>query len=266
MRIINTFFIFSTGLFLACGGEEKIENNEDNTNDTSNEVLVEESIEEEFVENRLTILPAPSMELFSGTYTVSETIAEIQSSYDDSQKLKVVLSEEEELFLEISFGDDPPEEMFKLEIGDMNPFNVFIDLKIADVNQDDVEDELVIWWETGDGRNGVEDGYETQRKGLIIFDIMQRIAMLDFCFEDSYRTYSAGDNADTEDENYHAKMAEDSYWETCSFSHNVTLSSGIISISASEVEKENSSDCSPVLYEAGEYEFNIGSGKFELNL
>ena len=134
----------------------------------------------------------------------------------------------------------------------------------VDANRDDLKDELAIWWNTGDGNNGLLSGYEMERKGLIIFDVLNRTDLVNFVYYDYYSSYMEGPNADIDNEEYHAKMAEDSEWEVCSFSHEVIWKKGQIIISNPKQEVEGEGECLLTLVESGAYELDYTSNQFKL--
>ena len=259
-------FLFCIGLtfsIISCGNKEG-----DNVTDNApnKELLTEDSkMDNDEVDDRRTSLPITSgMELITEEYVVSEILTEIQSTYDASQSLKIVMSDDEELILEISYSGASAEESYQLNIGDFNSYGTEIKLEFADVNQDGVSDELVIWWNTMNGNNGIIGGFEEERSGIMIFNVTQREVVLGFCYLDWYSSYESGVNADMDDENYHAKMDDNSIWEICSYTMDISLKDGLINLGPTQIESEGMDNCSPNTYLEGSYVFNLGTGFFEL--
>ena len=216
-------------------------------------------------DDKSTALPlSMEIKLISDVYSVSEELATIQSTYDESQTLKLVMSDRDLLILEISYSGGAVEEAYRIEVGELNAFMTEVKLEYMDANQDGVEDELVIWWSTGFMYNGITGGYESEKRGIVVIDVMQRTTMVNFCFENLYAGYTAADDADTDDENYHAKSDDSSTWEICRFSIEIKISNDVITLGSTEIESEGLEDCSFKSYFEGTYVFNTESGQFEL--
>ncbi|HEX2898703.1 MAG TPA: hypothetical protein VHS96_03180 [Bacteroidia bacterium] len=198
-------------------------------------------------------------------YTVEEVVAEIPSKVTGTSMIKLVATDGQELVLE-RIGKNPTTYVaYTLDIGEFNVYNTTVKMEWIDANYDTDDDDLVIWWSTGNANNGISGGYETERSGVMVINITEMKDFVNFVYVDQNRSYSEGPNADTEAEDYHAKMDENSIWETCSYSYDVQLKDGDLFVSKFEKEVEGSSQCKILQLEAGKYEYDILSGKYELN-
>ena len=241
---------------LSCGsGSESTVQTENNTADSlKNEVPVGE-----------TILPNENcFTLAESNYEVSDELGSIKSTANSGQQLSVVISTDGDIYLEISYDGGPVEESWKIEKQIDNPFSFSVKLEYTDANHDDISDELVIWWNQTDGNNGIQSGYEYSNSGIIIFDVMQRNVMLNLDYENHYASYSAAQNANTDAEDYHAKMAEDSDWEICSFYIATKLQNGELILEDLEQQIDGMGECVISVYEMGTYRYNNVEQEFQL--
>lgn len=206
----------------------------------------------------------PVIEISDDVYIIEEMLATIQSESTPGQNLSVVMSEDQNLYLEIGYDKTGKEESWSINLDVLNAFGVYITLEFTDANHDDFKDELVIWWSESDGNNGISSGFETSQSGVIIFDVMQRTEILNFVFSSHYSTYSAGENADTDAPDYHAKMAEDSDWFICSYSHDIKLVDGEIHLSNYYSQTEGEGECLLLKYTEGVYVYNVGEEIYQL--
>ncbi|MBK9452949.1 MAG: hypothetical protein IPN95_26715 [Bacteroidetes bacterium] len=205
------------------------------------------------------------LKLMTETYTVEQVLAEIPSKVTGTSAIKLVATDGQQLVLE-RIGKNPTTYVaYVLEVEEFNPFMTTIKTEWIDANYDTDDDDLVIWYTTGNSNNGITGGYETERSGVMIINITDMTDYVHFVYNNQNRSYSEGPNANTEDENYHAKMDENSIWETCSYSYDVQMKEGDILVSKFEKEIEGSSSCKPLQLEAGKYEYDILSGRYELN-
>jgi hypothetical protein len=204
------------------------------------------------------------IELSDDPYVIEEMLATIQSESTPGQNLSVVMSEDQNLYLEIGYDKTGKEESWIINLDIMNAFGVDVTVEFTDANHDDFKDELVIWWSESDGNNGLQNGFETSQSGLIIFDVMQRTEILNFVYSSHYSTYSAGQNANTDAPDYHAKMAEDSDWFICSYSHDIKLVDGEIHLSNYYSQTDGEGECELKKYADGIYTFNVGAEVYQL--
>lgn len=251
-----------SSLLLACNSSTTAESNSENKNpadsaETEAPVAVE-------IEKRTTLPGHTGVEISDKTYVVEEIFGTVQSEYSKGQTLSVVLSEEQEFFLEIGYEKTGLEESWLIDLPVNNPYAFLATLEYTDANYDGIKDELVIWWSDGDGNNGINSGYEMQRQGVIIFDVMQRTEILNLVYVDNYLSYAAGENANTDDPEFHAKMAEDSEFTICSYSHDVSIVEGEVHISNFYSQSEGMDDCKLIEYVEGVYKYNVGEEVFKL--
>lgn len=260
---IHSFSVLILGSLLAAcsGNSETTTSNETESHTVNSDSVISET------ENTLTydVLPATEcIEITDDAYIIDNMLAHIQSESTPGQNLSVVMSEDENLYLEIGYDKTGLDESWKITLNIDSPFGLDVKLEFADVNQDDLKDELVIWWSKSDGNNGINSGYESAQSGVIIFDVMQRTEILNFIFSNEYSTYSAGENANTNDPDFHAKMADDTDWFICSYSHDVKLVDGEIQISNYYKQTEGIGECYLTEYAEGTYQFSISEGLFKL--
>jgi hypothetical protein len=88
--------------------------------------------------------------------------------------------------------------------------------------------------------------------------------IVNFAFADHYLTYSAGENADTESEDFHAKMADDSDFQICDYSYQIQLIDGAIHLSNPLFENQKSEKCPAPEWKVGKYDFDFMTGKYAL--
>lgn len=246
---------------MSCSG-----NSEKNSSTESDSIASTETIDaDSSVTLAETELPCnPVIEISDDDYIIEEMLAYIESESNPGQNLSVVMSEDQNLYLEIGYDKTGKEEAWRIDLEIMNAFGVDITLEFTDANHDDFKDELVIWWSETDGNNGLQNGFETSQSGMIIFDVMQRTEILNFVYSSHYATYSAGENANTTEPDYHAKMAEDSDWFICSFSHDIKLLDGEIHLSNYYRQVEGMGECLLTEYTEGTYAYNVAEGFFQL--
>ncbi len=248
-------------ILVSCSGNAETNSNNENDTTSTTELIKRDTltITEE------TELPVSEViELSDDTYVIEEMLATIQSESTPGQNLAVVMSEEQNLYLEIGYDKTGKEESWKINLDIMNAFGVDVTLEFTDANHDDFKDELVIWWSESDGNNGLQNGFETSQSGLIIFDVMQRTEILNLIYSSHYSTYSAGQNANTDAPDYHAKMADDSDWFICSYSHDIKMVDGEIHISNYYSQTEGEGECELKKYKEGIYTYNVGDEIYEL--
>ncbi len=182
------------------------------------------------------------LKLMTETYTVEQVLAEIPSKVTSTSAIKLVATDGQQLVLE-RIGKNPTTYVaYVLEVEEFNPFMTTIKTEWIDANYDTDDDDLVIWYTTGNSNNGISGGYETERSGVMIVNITDMTDYVHFVYNNQNRSYSEGPNANTEDENYHAKMDENSIWDICSYSYDVQMKEGgDILVSKFEKEIEGSS-------------------------
>lgn len=248
---------FSTLLF-ACGNETANQSENTSADTTTQKTEVET--------NYATTLPVGNgFQLRSQSYVISELIGSADSEYS-GQLLTVILTDENELLLQIAEADQAPEEaeVWDLGIEIQNPYNCTVNLELTDANKDGNKNELAVWWNEGDGNNGMESGYEMETSGLMIVDLTNKNEMLTLIYVGHYSSYNSGPNANTDDPDYHAKMAEDSEWEICSYSQKVELKNGDVIISETYSQVESQGECVLNLFEEGTYVYNTTEEKYIL--
>lgn len=257
-KSICLFFPF---ILFACGGNnaETSTENQDSTQLNSDTTGAEIAVLAE------TELPAKNgFTLYSEPYEVMEELATINSEYNKGQSISIVKTDQEEILMVVKFVNDSETESWYLGIDPVYGGMTSVRLEYMDANKDDVKDELVIWWEQYEGNNGMQSGYESENMGIVVIDVMNRNEMLNFVYSSHHASYSAGENANTAAPDYHAKMAEDSDWEICSFSHKLTLVNNDFQISDYYREVEGMGECVLRQFQDGTYSFNLTEEKFML--
>jgi hypothetical protein len=248
-------------LLVSCSGNSETSSKNENDSTASTDLTSHDTL----VVIEETELPVSEViELSDDTYVIEEMLASIQSESSPGQNLAVVMSEDQNLYLEIGYDKTGKEESWIINLDIMNTFGMYVTLEFTDANHDDFKDELVIWWSETDGNNGISSGFENSQSGVIIFDVMQRTEILNFVFSSHYSTYSAGQNANTTEPDYHAKMAEDSDWFICSYSHDIKLVDGEIHLSNYYSQTEGEGECVLKKFAEGIYTYNVGEEIYQL--
>jgi len=263
MKFKNPILFALAFSFFSCGGSSE---NTDISKDTTNVSPDTTAVKTELGPAETKLPNTNCFSIFSDTYEVEEKLAEIKSTYNSGQILTVVLTTDAELFLEISYEGKGLEESWQIDIPVEGRFGFEVKLEYTDANHDDVADELVIWWSQSDGINGMLEGFEASSSGIIIFDVIQRNVMLNFVYDNHYSNYTAGKNANTNSDDYHAKMAEDSDWTTCSFYYTAALTNGQLILSGFHNDVEGDSECVITTYQEGTYRFNTTDERYEIVL
>jgi hypothetical protein len=261
MKLESVLPFISLIILVSCTGNSETNSNNE-TDTTSNVELIKADTTVITEETELPV--SEVIELSDDIYVIEEMLASVQSESTPGQNLSVVMSEDQTLYLEIGYDKTGKEESWKINLDFMNAFGMSVNLEFTDANHDEFKDELVIWWSETDGNNGISSGFEISKSGVIIFDVMQRTEILNFVFSDHYSTYSAGENANTTETDYHAKMAEDSDWFICSYSHDVKLVDGEIHVSNYYSQQEGEDECELKKYKEGIYTYNVGDEIYEL--
>ncbi|MEY3444031.1 MAG: hypothetical protein RLZZ519_2312 [Bacteroidota bacterium] len=203
------------------------------------------------------------LKLMTETYTVEQVLAEIPSKVTGTSAIKLVATDGQQLVLE-RIGKNPTTYVaYVLEVEEFNAYTTTIKMEWIDANYDTDDDDLVIWYTTGNANNGISGGFETERSGVMIINITEMKDYVHFVYNNQNRSYLEGPNANTEAEDYHAKMDENSIWETCSYSYEVQMKEGDLFVSKFEKEVEGSSACKILQVEAGKYEYDIFTGMYE---
>lgn len=260
MKPILVIPIIAVSFLISCSGNSETATKTEKDSTLSNT----QSNSDSAVVIAETELPCnPVIEISNDEYVIEEMLASIQSESTPGQNLSVVMSEDQNLYLEIGYDETGKEESWIINLN-VSKFGLEINLEFTDANQDDFKDELVIWWSDSDGNNGMQNGFESAEKGLIIFDVTQRTEILNFVYLDHYSTYSAGENAATDDPDYHAKMADDTDWIICSYSHDIKLEDGEIQISNYYSDLEGEDKCVLTKYADGIYRYNVVEEKYQL--
>lgn len=204
------------------------------------------------------------MEIMKDAYVVSDVLTEDVSKLSGSSKVRLVTTEEQYILLEMLDANKKVTQVWNLDIGDFSAYGISATFEWIDANFDSYADELAIWWGTADGTNGMLEGYEMARDGILILDLNSGKDIVNFVFADHYLTYSAGENADTESEDFHAKMADDSDFQICDYSYQIQLIDGAIHLSNPLYENQNSEKCPAPEWKVGKYDFDFMTGKFAL--
>lgn len=258
-------YFYVSGLCLAllngCSGNSDIAPTNMGDSTVSNEIPTADTA----VLIEQTELPSSEViELSNDAYVIEQMLASIQSESTPGQNLAVVMSEDQYLYLEIGYDKTGKAESWLIKLDVMNAFGLEVNLEFTDANHDDFKDELVIWWGESDGNNGLQSGFETSQSGIIIFDVMQRTEILNFVYSSHYSTYRAGENANTNEPDYHAKMADDSDWFICSYSHDVKLIDGEIHLSNYYSQTDGEGECELKKFAEGIYTYNVGEQIYQL--
>jgi hypothetical protein len=127
----------------------------------------------------------------------------------------------------------------------INEYNLQVkaDLQNA-IGAESSANELVVTWNTMDGNNGFEDGHEMEINGLFIIDLEEVKLVQDFIYVDHQMSYSGNPTeADLKDEDYHAKKAESTDFEICSYSSKIKVILNKLIITDYYEQQEGKSKC-----------------------
>lgn len=246
---------------MSCSGNSETNSNSEKDSTTTSEIVSTDTL---VIVEETELSSSEVIDLSDDIYIIEEILASIQSESTPGQNLSVVMSEDQNLYLEIGYDKTGKEESWIINLDILNAFGVTITLEFTDANRDDFKDELVIWWSESDGNNGLRSGFETSQSGIIIFDVMQRTEILNFVYSSHYASYSAGENANTDEPDYHAKMADDSEWDICSYSHDIKLVDGEIHVSNYYSQIDGEGECVLKKYAEGIYVYNVGEEIYQL--
>lgn len=263
MKIQKIFGLALLSSLIGCSGNS---DSTDSNSDTTNVAQTDSTGEIDQSQFLVKTLPGfYGAELTTEPYIIDEMLVFIQSETNSGQNFSIVLSEDQEVYLEIGYDKTGLEESWRLDIAVENPFGLEAKLEFTDANHDDIKDELVIWWSKMDGTSGIMDGYESENKGVIIFDVLQREVLLNLLYSHHYSTYSASSESDINNPDFHAKMDEKSEWSTCNYWYDLALNNGDVTLTNYVFEKEGQGECGPSeQYQEGTYSFNNSNGQYEL--
>lgn len=254
-------------LFFACQNETKI--TEEKPEDTSSE-LNEETLE--VIQEKDNKEDANSFALPKGILTptaeeieIEETIFKMDLANNhvlNKEEVAMYLTEGLDVVLSYYSEAAGVTKNYKLDIGDFN--DSYLEVKPT-LNDFDPElkngNELVLNWKTSDGRNGMEDGYEMERRGVVVVHLPTGNSFLNMVYFDEYATYSVSEDFDA-DRDEHGKMAEDTEWERCALNTEFSYLRGMINISKSTVDSVGK--CNLIPHQVGSYTFNATTQQFEL--
>jgi hypothetical protein len=122
------------------------------------------------------------LKLMTETYTVEQVLAEIPSKVTGTSAIKLVATDGQQLVLE-RIGKNPTTYVaYVLDVEEFNAYTTTIKTEWIDANYDTDDDDLVIWYTTGNSNNGISGGYETERSGVMITcpELCQYLS--DLCF------------------------------------------------------------------------------------
>jgi hypothetical protein len=103
------------------------------------------------------------LKLMTETYTVEQVLAEIPSKVTGTSAIKLVATDGQQLVLE-RIGKNPTTYVaYVLDVEEFNAYTTTIKTEWIDANYDTDDDDLVIWYTTGNSNNGISGGYETER-------------------------------------------------------------------------------------------------------
>lgn len=259
MKNINLFGICLVALVIySCNNANQAE--ETNHKDT---LTTKENLSDTLVA-KLKVLPKTNYQLTAIEPIIAEYMAHLESATNQEEYYAVIIDENNNLILQIGHEGNVVDYSYDLNVYVENPTGAEAILEMTDVNKDGKSNELAIWFNQSDGTNGIESGFEFEQKWLMIFDTEKKEPMLHLIFSSHHSNYSAGPNANTLAEDYHAKMADDSEWDICSFSYQLLLKNGEIQLSEYYFQKEGMGECASEEYQAGTYAYNIISGEFQL--
>ena len=200
---------------------------------------------------------------FEEGYEMGEVLAQIPSPIKGIATVRVGVTTDQAIAIELVDASKSVANVWRLDIGEFNANNLSVKLAWTDANYDTAADELVIWWSTQDGTNGMLEGYEMEREGVLILNVNDGKDIVNFTYHDRYASYVAGKGVNTESEDFHAKMDDNSVWNICDYSYDVALKDGDLLVSGALTQVENMKDCHPAKYKEGKYEYNYENGLFE---
>lgn len=122
--------------------------------------------------------------------------------------------------------------------------------------------ELVITWNTMDGNNGFETGFEMEVSGLYIIDLEEVKLVQDLIYVNHQMSYSGNPTeADLKDEDYHAKKADSTDFEICSYSSKIKFELNKLIITDYYQQQEGKDKCELNDF-TGTYVFNEEKGTY----
>lgn len=151
---------------------------------------------------------------------------------------------------------------FKLE-DIINPSNTQFSPEFIDVVSERKGKELIITWNSMDMRNGFEDGYEDDRSGILIITLDEKLEVIAAISTRKYYMYYSSD-ADSSDENYHAKSDDGTHTEGFEQSMDVEIIDKSIKISNVVSTRSNANYELQPTYKAGVYQYSASTNRFEL--
>lgn len=151
---------------------------------------------------------------------------------------------------------------FKLE-DIINPFNTQFHAEFIDVVSERKGKELIITWNSMDMRNGIEDGYEDDRSGILIITLDEKLEIIADIPTRRYYMYYSSD-ASSSNENYHAKSDDGTQTEGYEQSMDVEIIERSIKISNVISTRSNTNYELQPTYKAGVYQYSALTNRFEL--
>lgn len=240
-------------------GNESKTDNKDKVEKTDNEAEKENPSDKEATKNMTSGAALPMAKDFKASndaFDVEEEMAKIDHKIDGVGKVRVVLTEEHDMVLDVMKEGGSTSDSYVLDIGEFNSFGTVVKLEWLDEKAGD----LLIMWETSDGNNGMYSGYEMERRGVMHVNILTGMNHLDLVYLDHYASYEGSENPEGDPDDYHAKIDENSTWEICRWEYKMSRNGKSITLMLGFTQQEAMDDCVLGGIEDGTYTYQKGKG------
>lgn len=250
--------VASLFLLVSCGGESETKKGSQEIGKKEDKVLDSKVDSKEVVS-----LETGSLEMVKSAEEYIDSM--LLTDYPDMQEpTEVAMYVSSNGYLVIGLNNSSEQKKYKLEIGDFN--DTYLEVKPVFHDFDPSTgngNELVLNWMTSDGTNGMEDGFEMERRGIVVMNLQDGSSYLNLCYYDEYSTYSVSENFDSNTSDVHGKMAEDTEWERCALNTQFAYLDGKMHVTRSEIDSVGKCDLTPI--EIGAYTFDEKLKKFVLD-
>lgn len=220
----------------------------------------EEAIEpKEEVENHSPQISLPTQDVIpipKDDVDIIDTLASIDQANMENAFNARVLETGEGTFVVEAYDDSGNRlNWIELDVGEIQYLSNHVELSWQMIDPHSGVFQLVIEWNTMDARNGSFEGYTMARGGILIVDVMEQKSFLNLITAHEYAYYIAGDDANLEEDDYHAKLAEDSEGESCRLMYDAILDGQHLTLSMLSSDGD-SEECSVDEFPSGKYQFD----------
>ena len=196
------------------------------------------------------------LEEWKKEYEVEDVVVSSVCADPAIDSIRFVTTAEFDFLLErYGLGVENPQ-VYDFGMEDFNPYNLDVRVEWIGADSDPEKNDAVIWYSTSDGTSGRSEGYEMDHDFLMVLDVAEMMDYANIHYADHYLTYSAEGDADYDDPEFHAKMDENTLFESCDWTFECKLEGSDIILKKVEAQSENMDDCSPPNYKDGRYAFN----------